>query len=84
MGVRADPQYNPSKTVQELVTLVEVDYLYGYLSTARERHTGKLDAVVRSLIPKEEIQSVLRETFLKKYFNGSISELSAVFSRIRL
>lgn len=41
------------------------------------------NAVVRSLISKEEIQSALLKVFLAKYFNGSASELSAVLSRIK-
>ena len=41
------------------------------------------NAVVRSLISKEEIQSALLKVFLAKYFNGSASELSAVLSMIK-
>ena len=42
-----------------------------------------VNAVVQSLIPKEEIQGALLKVFLKKYFDGSTSELSDALSRIK-
>jgi len=41
------------------------------------------DAVVRSLIPKNQIQDALLEEFLESYFEGSLSALSAALSRIK-
>ena len=40
------------------------------------------NAVVRSLIPKEQVQDALLYVFLGKYFEGSASNLSAALSRI--
>lgn len=40
------------------------------------------DAVVQSLISKEEIQDALLGVFLEKYFEGSASSLSDALSRI--
>ena len=39
-------------------------------------------AIVRSLIPKEQVQDALLDVFLDKYFEGSVSNLSAALSRI--
>lgn len=41
------------------------------------------DAIIRSLISKETVQDVLLDVFLKKYFEGSLSALSAALSRIK-
>lgn len=41
------------------------------------------DAIVQSLIPKEKIQDALLELFIEKFFDDSISNLSAALSRIK-
>ncbi len=41
------------------------------------------NAVVQSLIPKEQIQDALLDIFLDKYFEGSASSLSDSLSRIK-
>lgn len=41
------------------------------------------NAVVQSLIPKEQIQDALLDIFLDKYFEGSVSSLSDSLSRIK-
>lgn len=40
------------------------------------------NAVVQSLVPKEQVQDALLDMFLGKYFEGSVSSLSATLSRI--
>lgn len=40
------------------------------------------NTVVKSLIPKEQVQDALLDTFLAKYFEGSVLSLSAALSRI--
>lgn len=40
------------------------------------------NAVIRSLIPKEQVQDALLDVFLGKYFERSVSNLSAALSII--